>query len=157
MPRSHIASKTRITRKIRRRNLTVLWIGLGVVLLVMAGLWIFRPKTQPAAGEAATPATAAELTAAQAYQKYQEGVFFLDVRTQEEWNDFHIKGSTLIPLDELQDRMGELPKDRDIVVVCLTGHRSLTAVNLLQQAGFTRLASLSGGMQAWMDANYPTE
>ena len=133
------------------------WIGLGVLLLVIAGWWLFKPKAQPVRGEAFTPAPAAELTVAQAYQKYQEGVFFLDVRTREEWNQFHIQGSALIPLDELQDRLGELPKDREIVVVCLTGHRSLTAVNLLQQAGFTRLASLTGGLQAWKDANYPLE
>jgi rhodanese-related sulfurtransferase len=129
---------------------------MGIIVLVIAGLWIFKPGTTPAAEEP-TQAPAQELTAAQAYVKWQEGVFFLDVRTQEEWDDFHLKGSRLIPLSELQDRLAELPRDREIVVVCRSGHRSLTAVNILQGEGFTQLASLSGGLQAWQEAGYPVE
>ena len=96
-----------------------------------------------------------EISPAQAYAKYQQGAFFLDVRSQEEWNQFHIAGSTLIPLDQLQNRLSELPNNKDIVVVCLTGHRSMSGATILQQAGFTRVSTLSGGLQAWIDANYP--
>ena len=157
MPRKHPGSKDRSTQSAHRRNLIWLWAGVGILALIIAGIWIFRPKPGPAIGEAVPSAPATELTAAQAYQKYQEGVFFLDVRTPEEWNEFHIRGSRLIPLAELQDRLGELPRDREIMVVCRTGHRSLSAVQLLQGEGFTRLASLSGGLQAWMEADYPLE
>ena len=157
MPRSHSGSKAHSARELHRRNLLIVWIGAGLLLLLIASLWIFRPPAKPAAGEASPPVPAAELSAAQAYQKYQEGVLFLDVRTQEEWDEFHIRGSRLIPLAELPDRLGELPRDRKIVVVCRSGHRSLSAVNLLQQAGFTRLSSLAGGLQAWQEADYPLE
>jgi rhodanese-related sulfurtransferase len=98
-----------------------------------------------------------EISPAQAYEKYQQGAFFLDVRSQEEWNQFHITGSTSNPLDELPSRLNELPRNQDIVVVCLSGHRSQSGVTILQQAGFTRVSCLSGGLQAWMDANYPIE
>jgi rhodanese-related sulfurtransferase len=99
----------------------------------------------------------AEITPAQAYAKYQQGTFFLDVRSQDEWNQFHISGSTLIPLDQLQDRLGELPKSQDIIVVCLSGHRSQSGVTILQKAGFTRVSCLSGGLQAWTAAGYPVQ
>jgi rhodanese-related sulfurtransferase len=124
-----------------------LWVCLGILLVVVAGFLVLRPKATPSA----------EITPAQAYAKYQQGAFFLDVRSQEEWNQFHIKGSTLIPLDQLQDRLNEVPKDKDIVVVCLSGHRSLSGTAILQQAGFRRVSCLGGGLQAWMDQNYPVE
>jgi rhodanese-related sulfurtransferase len=103
----------------------------------------------------ATPSV--EITPAQAYAKFQQGAFFLDVRSQDEWNQFHIAGSTLIPLDELQNRLNELPKNQDIVVVCLSGHRSQSGVTILQQAGFKQVSCLSGGLQAWTAAGYPVE
>jgi rhodanese-related sulfurtransferase len=98
-----------------------------------------------------------EITPAQAYAKYQQGAFFLDVRSQDEWNQFHIAGSTLIPLDELPNRLNELPRNQDIVVICLSGHRSQSGVAILQQAGFPRLSYLSGGLQAWTAAGYPVQ
>jgi rhodanese-related sulfurtransferase len=133
--------------KYYKRNLTWLWIGLGVLVVVVAGFLLFTFKTTPSV----------EISPAQAYAKYQQGALFLDVRSQEEWNQFHVKGSTLIPLNELPNRLTELPKDKDIVVVCLSGHRSQNGTAILQQAGFKRVSCLSGGLQAWMDANYPVE
>jgi phage shock protein E len=154
MSRKHNASKSasdnsshRRSRRAHPHNLIWLWIGLGALLVVVAGILLFRPKALPSV----------EITPAQAYSKHQQGAFFLDVRSQEEWNQFHIKGSTLIPLDQLQDRLNEVPKDKDIVVVCLSGHRSLSGTAILQQAGFKRVSCLSGGLQAWMDQNYPVE
>ncbi len=155
MPHKHIGSRHSSSQKVHHRNLTWLWIGLGVLVLTFVAIWLFTPKTAAPADTGSSPAR--ELTTAEAYQKYLDGVFFLDVRTQDEWNDFHLKGSTLIPLDELDSRYTELPKDREIVVVCRSGHRSASAVALLQGKGFTNLASLSGGLQAWVDADYPVE
>lgn len=102
-------------------------------------------------------ALSAEISPSKAYTKYEQGVYFLDVRSQEEWDQYHIAGSTLIPLDELQDRLGELPKNQEIVVVCRSGHRSQSGVTILQQAGFTRVSCLSGGLLAWTAAGYPVE
>jgi len=66
-----------------------------------------------------------------AYKMYQEGIFFLDVRTLEEWNQFHAPNSTLIPLDQLQSRLNELPDDQPIVVVCRSGNRSQKGRDIL--------------------------
>ena len=81
----------------------------------------------------------------------------LDVRSQEEWDQFHIAGSTLIPLDQLQDRVNELPKDKDIVVVCRSGRRSQSGASILLKAGFPHVSSMSGGLNTWTAANYPVE
>ena len=98
-----------------------------------------------------------EIPAAQAYEAYQRGTLFLDVRTQEEWNEEHIANSKLIPLKELATRMGELPKDQPIVVLCRAGVRSKDGMRILLKAGFTQVFGLEGGIQAWMAAGYPVE
>jgi len=90
----------------------------------------------------------------EAYQMYQEGTFVLDVRTPEEWNEFHAPDTTLIPLDELAARVNELPKDQPIVVVCRSGNRSQTGRDILLQAGFNA-TSMTGGLNEWRNTGYP--
>ena len=154
MSRKHPKSKHAISEptshqrhKTHKRNLAWLWVSLGALLVAAVGILLLSSKATPSV----------EITPAQAYAKFQQGAFFLDVRSQEEWDHFHITGSTLIPLDELQNRLSDLPKKQDIVVICLSGHRSQSGVTILQKAGFTRLSCLSGGLQAWTAAGYPIE
>jgi rhodanese-related sulfurtransferase len=101
--------------------------------------------------------SSSQISISQALDKYHSGAFILDVRTSEEWNQGHIPGSTLIPLDQLSGRLVEVPRNRDVVVVCRTGVRSAQGLQILQQAGFTRAASMTGGMTAWQAAGYPVE
>jgi NADPH-dependent 2,4-dienoyl-CoA reductase/sulfur reductase-like enzyme/rhodanese-related sulfurtransferase len=75
-----------------------------------------------------------------------ENPLFVDVRTRKEFGAISIPQSINIPRDELRERIGELPKDRNLVVVCRTGVRSYAACRVLKQSGFERLANLSGGM-----------
>jgi rhodanese-related sulfurtransferase len=63
----------------------------------------------------------------------------------------------LIPLGELSGRTGELSKDKPIVAVCRAGGRSAQATVILQQAGFDRIANLSGGMLRWRAEGAPVE
>ena len=93
----------------------------------------------------------------EAYQKYQQGDFFLDVRTPAEWDQVHIVKSTLIPLDELPGRLSEVPRNQDVVVICRSGQRANEEVTILQQAGFTRVTCMGGGLQAWSAAGYPVK
>src|SRR5262249_56777581 len=67
-------------------------------------------------------------------------LFVLDVRTEAEWANGHIPRAHLVPLDELEDRLRDLPsKDTPILVHCATGGRSLQACELLAEKGWTRL------------------
>jgi DMSO/TMAO reductase YedYZ molybdopterin-dependent catalytic subunit/glyoxylase-like metal-dependent hydrolase (beta-lactamase superfamily II)/rhodanese-related sulfurtransferase len=73
----------------------------------------------------------------------------LDVRTQREWRDHRIEGSLNIPLGRLLERLGEVPRDRPIVVHCGTGYRSAIAASLLLRHGFDSITDLVGGIAAW--------
>ncbi|MFN4258422.1 MAG: molybdopterin-synthase adenylyltransferase MoeB [Gemmataceae bacterium] len=81
----------------------------------------------------------------------REQVFILDVRNPEEYQICRIAGSTLIPLPELPQRFAELDRDREIIVHCKSGMRSLKAVQFLRGQGFTHLKNLQGGILAWAD------
>lgn len=81
----------------------------------------------------------------------------LDVRTPQEYREEHIKGSILIPLQELESRLKELPQDRarKMVVYCAVGGRSSRAVRLLKEKGFQNVYNLDGGLRAWVAAGEP--
>lgn len=77
-------------------------------------------------------------------------LFVLDVRTPAEFEAGHIPRARSIPLDELEDRLGELPGHHaPILVTCAAGGRSTQACQLLAEHGFTHLLNLAGGMHAW--------
>ncbi|GAC1385663.1 MAG: rhodanese-like domain-containing protein [Herpetosiphon sp.] len=86
-----------------------------------------------------------------------EAVVVLDVRQQDEYSQGHVKGSTLIPLDQLALRLDAVPRDRPVVVMCHAGNRSSVALGLLQRAGFTNVVNLQGGMLAWEQQRLPVE
>jgi len=98
-----------------------------------------------------------EISVSVANTMYLDGAYLLDVRTQEEWDDFHIPGTTLIPVDELANRVDEVPRDQDVVVVCRSGNRSQVGLDILLQAGFTQVISMDGGVSTWRDSGYPIE
>jgi sulfur-carrier protein adenylyltransferase/sulfurtransferase len=86
----------------------------------------------------------------------REDLFLLDVRNPEEFQICRIPGSTLIPLPELPHRVKELDSQRELVVHCKSGMRSLKATQFLRQSGFRRVKSLKGGILAWADKIDPT-
>lgn len=75
--------------------------------------------------------------------------FLLDVREESEFAKAKIEGSKLIPLGQLPQRVGELPKDAWIVVHCHHGGRSMRAVQWLRSNGFARATNVAGGIDAW--------
>jgi rhodanese-related sulfurtransferase len=79
----------------------------------------------------------------------------MDIRAPKEWNAKHLTGSTNIPLGHLQERIGEVPRDRRIAVHCAGGYRSSIAVSILNQYGITNLLELAGGITAWEAARLP--
>ena len=78
----------------------------------------------------------------------------LDVRTPDEFNEGHIEGAVLIPVDELEGRLDELPVDKPIITYCESGGRSATAAAILVENGFTQVYDM-GGITDWIDKGYP--
>lgn len=76
-------------------------------------------------------------------------VHVLDVRTADEHGEQGIPGSQVVPIDELKDRLDEVPRDKPVVVVCRSGARSARATAMLQKAGVERVANLAGGILRW--------
>ena len=77
-----------------------------------------------------------------------KAVWLLDVREDYEYEIANL-GGHLIPLNKIQSRSKEIPKDRDVVVMCKVGGRSQKAIEILQEQGFDNLVNLKGGIEAW--------
>lgn len=74
----------------------------------------------------------------------------IDVREQHEFDEANLNGE-LIPMGEVMDRIGEISKDKQVVVHCRSGKRSATVINALEGQGFTNLYNLKGGILAYID------
>ena len=83
-------------------------------------------------------------------------VDLIDVREPNEWEFARIPGARLIPMGEFPEAAAELDRSRDIVVHCRTGARSGKVVRQLQEAGFTRVWNLAGGILRWSEDVDPT-
>jgi adenylyltransferase/sulfurtransferase len=79
----------------------------------------------------------------------ENNVVLLDVREPFEHDIARIDGATLLPLGELPDRIAELPRDKEIIVMCKSGTRSAHATAFLQEQGFRDVYNLAGGITAW--------
>ena len=79
--------------------------------------------------------------------------FVLDVRRADEFRTGHIIGAKLIPLNELGQRLKELPGDREIVCVCASGNRSRSATKMLIRAGYNAV-NMKGGMSSWSRSGF---
>ena len=86
--------------------------------------------------------------AIQARKALLEGAACLDVQEQREFDSAHIEGAIHIPLGSLEEGLGQLPKDRPVLVYCGHGERSATGLSPLEQAGFGPLQNLNGGIGA---------
>jgi len=79
----------------------------------------------------------------------------LDIGNPREWATKHIDGSVNVPLNHLQERIAEIPRDRRIAVHCAGGYRSSIAASILHQYGITNLIEMAGGLAAWEAAKLP--
>lgn len=74
----------------------------------------------------------------------------IDVRTDREWAGGHIPGALHIPVEQIEERMREVPRDgRALFVVCAGGGRSASAADFLSGRGFLRVHNVEGGMNSW--------
>ncbi len=83
----------------------------------------------------------------------------IDVRSNREWDNQRIPGAIHIPLSDLKGRMDELKsyEGKQLIMQCAVGGRSSKAVEILQQAGFSNVSNMNGGLVAWQKANLPVE
>lgn len=85
----------------------------------------------------------------------RSSVMLLDVRTAEEFSFGSLPGAVNIPLDDLRERMQELPKDKEIIVFCAVGLRGYLAQRILRGHGYTAVRNLIGGYKTFATANAP--
>lgn len=147
-----MSKKKKSQRKAKQQsNSNLLWIGLGAILVVLIGAFIFKPGNTATAGKLPF-----EISVSDAASMRDAGAFVLDVREPDEWNESHIPGATLIPLGELASRVNEVPQDQEIVVVCRSGNRSQQGRDILLAAGFEQVTSMAGGINQWKAAGFET-
>ena len=82
--------------------------------------------------------------------------FVLDVRGFDEFATGHAQGAACVPLPDLERRVGELPTDRPVLVMCQSGGRSAIAAERLRTLGMDNITDVQGGFRAWQQAGLPT-
>lgn len=129
-------------------NQNILLVGIVVV----SGLGLVWPLIMRPAGKGVSPAEATQLI-------NRENALVLDVREPDEFAAGHIPDAINIPVAKLAERIQELDKfrSRPLVVCCLSGMRAGRACSELKKQGFEQLNNLSGGIDAWIGANYPVK
>ena len=83
--------------------------------------------------------------------------YLLDVREPWEYLAGHVPGAQLIPLGELEQRVAEVPRNREVLAICHSGQRSLAAAGYLQQLGYTAVSNVDGGTAAWIERGFPVD
>lgn len=86
-----------------------------------------------------------------------EGALLVDVRERAEVSQlaFDVPDVVVVPLSEFEQRFAELPRDRELVLVCQSGPRSLKATYFLMNQGYTRVANMEGGIFKWASKGLP--
>ena len=87
----------------------------------------------------------------------REGALLVDVRERDEIDSlaFDVPDLLVMPMSEFEHRCVELPRDRDLVMVCRVGERSLKATYYLMYQGYTRVANMEGGIAKWARKRFP--
>jgi phage shock protein E len=87
----------------------------------------------------------------------QDDIYVIDVREQWEYDEGHIPGVTLIPMNEVPNRLEEIPTDMDVIVTCRSGNRSGQIAEYLRQIGYDNVHNMSGGIIAWEAEGYQVD
>lgn len=100
----------------------------------------------------------ADITVDEAFALSKRGALIIDVREPDELKEiaYDVKDIKNIPLGELETRLTEVPKDKQVIVVCKRGGRSSKAYELLKRKGFVNISNMEGGMDAWSEKSLPT-
>jgi len=97
-----------------------------------------------------------EINVDEAIELVAGGAILVDVREQDEWDAGHAPTALFLPMSELKDRVDELPNDRQLLIVCHSGGRSLRVTSFLLGAGYDAV-NVVGGMSAWAAQGGPVD
>jgi len=127
------------------------------IISLLASAILAAADPAPAAAGGATPITQAELLAR--LERKDPGIVVLDVRTAAEFAAGHVPGARNVSHELLSSRIEELAplRDKEVVLYCRSGRRTLLAEDVLRKAGFTHLAHLEGDYLAWEAEHRPIE
>lgn len=143
----------------KRNVLFILAIVLVLALAACSGTvdgeTAVSESTDLAAGELNLPDTVDVQTVAEIMNR--DDVVLIDVREQYEYDEAHIPGVTLIPLNSVPQRLDEIPKDKTVIMTCRSGNRSGQATDFLRENGFDNVHNMSGGINAWKSAGLDVE
>jgi phage shock protein E len=81
----------------------------------------------------------------------------LDVRSQAEYDSGHLENAVLIPVDDLEARIDEVPDGKPVIVYCRSGNRSARAAAILLKNDFFPVYDMQGGITRWIDDGYPID
>lgn len=95
--------------------------------------------------------------AARPEDESQPAPALIDVREVWEFRVGHAAGAVNIPLSQFRERVGEVPRDRDVLFICHVGERSMMAARFARQQGVVRVFNVDGGTDAWEMAGLPME
>jgi rhodanese-related sulfurtransferase len=104
---------------------------------------------------AAIPSVDVKEAAARADADEPGGPVILDVREPDEFTTVRVDGSAHLPMSVFVQRIAELPKDRQLLVLCATGVRSAAVTGYLLRSGWSDVANIDGGITAWQKAGLP--
>lgn len=127
-----------------------LWPTLGLLTIVAVAFLVIQP-------ELSTLNYPQEVSVAEAAARREAGALILDVRTEAEWKAAHVPGSALISLPHLADWSREVPRRREVILVCADAEQCAQAFAILRAAGIPALSRMTGGLEAWQAAGYPVE
>ncbi len=115
-----------------------------VLLVVILVYLVYRMLPAKGVTSIKTPELQEKMAA-----KKTDGIQFIDVREPGEYKSGHVPGFRNVPLGQIQNRLGELPKDAEVVLMCRSGSRSMMAAKLLKKNGYQKIVNVSGGISQW--------
>lgn len=109
------------------------------------------------AGTSSLWAAASNISAAEAQELLRRPAapYLLDVRTSGEYLQVRLPGATLIPIDQFVARIGEVPRNRPVLVYCAVGSRSSQVADYLVRQGYSDVYNLTGGIMSWQLRGFP--
>lgn len=136
-----------------KKGLLILMMILGIALVACGGGE--TAVSEEAIDVANLPDTVDVQTVADLLDN--EDVYVLDVREQWEYDEGHIPGITLLPMNEVPANLDQIPTDKEVILTCRSGNRSGQVTDYLREQGFDNVHNMEGGILAWEAAGLPVE